>query len=502
MTDSHFRSSSRLFYSYSHKDIAFRERMQTALALLKNNKLLHDWSDHEILPGRHISPRVRQEMDKATIIAFLFSPDFIHSSECRREWDYAASLASDEKFIFRVPIIVRPCSWHDFLGVDDVKALPHDGKPVASYSSDDEAWQEVYDGIKDIIIHCASTFTAKVTFLSKIDKSEFLSQDHLNLQDLFTFPHLTCHEPTGSGQSPQELLISTHQRLLANKRALVYGQENTGKTALARHLYLNLLDESKPALLIDLTHAQGRLNESFLSHHYQEQFHGDYSMWIQQENKTLILDNMTDSPRLLELVDRVVKIFDRVIITMPSDVFYAFFKDEERLADFKQIKIEPLTHGQQEKLIRKRLALSNDSKLVSDGYVNQIEKRVNSVIISNKILPRYPFYVLSILQTYEDYMPANMSITSYGHCYYALIVANLIRSGISKADDSINACFNFAEQLAFATCLHLRQHKETTIDFRSFVTRYKERFHIKDSLINRLKLQPYGLIDASGRVQD
>ena len=66
---------------------------------------------------------------------------------------------------------------------------------------------------------------------------------------------------------------------------------------------------------------------------------------------------------------------------------------------------------------------------------------MNSVIISNRIVPRFPFYVLSILQTYEAYMPSNMSITSYGHCYYVLIFASLVRAGISQADDAINPTF-------------------------------------------------------------
>ena len=36
----------------------------------------------------------------------------------------------------------------------------------------------------------------------------------------------------------------------------------------------------------------------------------------------------------------------------------------------------------------------------TDGQIDAMEKRVNSVIISNRILPRYPFFfVLSILQT-------------------------------------------------------------------------------------------------------
>ena len=48
-------------------------------------------------------------------------------------------------------------------------------------------------------------------------------------------------------------------------------------------------------------------------------------------------------------------------------------------------------------------------------------------------------------------MPTNLAVTSFGYCYYVLIVANLVRSGISETDDDVGTAFNFAEHLAYAT---------------------------------------------------
>ena len=91
-----------------------------------------------------------------------------------------------------------------------------------------------------------------------------------------------------------------------------------------------------------------------------------------------------------------------------------------------------------------------------------------------------------------------MAITSYGHCYYILIVANLMRSGISKADDDVNACFNFAERLAFSIYQHREARNGNAFDFAAFVEEYRGQFFIKDSIINRLKQPPYGLISKDG----
>ena len=128
-------------------------------------------------------------------------------------------------------------------------------------------------------------------------------------------------------------------------------------------------------------------------------------------------------------------------------------------------------------MIRKRLQLlETPDRPVTDGLIDQVEAQVDSVVISNKVVSRYPFYVLSILQTHESNMPMNMTITSYGHCYYVLIVASLIRAGVSRSDHAINACLNFAEQLSFAIYDHRAERPNETFDFPAFERTYKLDF--------------------------
>ena len=498
MADDQSSPPVKLFYAYCHKDGQYKESMEKALALLQSNHLLLQWSDQKVLPGQHISSTVRAQIDQADIIAFLFSPDFIASSECMKEWNYAKDIVPHGKLMFRIPIILRDCSWKDVLTNDDVKALPTDGVPVTLFGDSDVAWQAVYEGIKNVIHELRTTFTPKSEFLDKIENTEFLSQHHIKLQDLFVFLNITTDEPKEVAQSLLETSISSRQELLTTKYALIHGEEKAGKTALARHLYLSLIEESRPVMLIDLAQTGPNPTEGYLRETYQRQFHGDYTLWAQQPNKTLILDNMTAAPRMLDLVTMAKDIFDQIIIMLSSDILYSFFIDESRLAEFRQMKIEPLTRHQQEILIRKRLALSDIGQPVTDGLVDQVEDHVNSVIITEHIVPRYPFYVLAILQTYEAYMPSNMSITSYGYCYYVLIFASLARAGISKSDDAMNACFNFADHLAFETYQHRKQHPEVPFDFQRFLKEYCERFLIATSIINRLKDKTYGIINDEG----
>ena len=487
-----------LFYSYSHRDSRYRASMEKSLALLKGDGLLLDWSDQSILPGQSISNSTRNKLDNADIIVFLLSPDFIASEECMKEWRRAQTLANENSHLFRVPIIVRHCAWQDLLEQDDVKALPTDGHPVIAFTHTDDAWQEVYEGIKAVVNELRTASAVRQEFLKELERTDFLSQDNIKLSDIFVFLPLLCRTITKDQEQHDTYRITEPQELLNKKYALIHGPDSSGKTALARYMFLTLVEQSEPVLYVDLNQAPQNAGPNFLQSTHHSQFHGDYPLWNQREGKTLILDNLSGRSDLIAFVASVQEQFDRIIVTLPSSIFYSFFRDEARLADFQELEITELTHNLQETLIRKRLSLTPANSSMSDAAIDRIEDRVNSIIIDNRIVPRYPFFVLCILQTYEAYMPSSMAITSYGHCYYTLIVSSLIRAGVSRQDADINACFNFAEQLAFETYTFMTSHDADDFDFASFVKRYGETYVIPQSIVNRLKHEEFGLVDAQG----
>ena len=491
--------TARLFYSYSHKDSRHRESMEKSLALLSDEGLLKEWSDQAILPGQEIPAATRASMDKADIVVFLLSHDFIASQECMKEWRYVKGLSTSERPLFRVPIVVRECSWKDLLAADNIKALPQDGQPIVQFDHEDTAWQQVYEGIKAILNQLRMTFTAKSKFLTEMEETEFISQQHLNLRDLFVFLPLSYQRSNSSGRDRANETIATPEDLLEEKYSLIHGYDRSGKTALGRFMFLTLVEQSRLVLHLDLNCVRGRPKPDFLRETYESQFHGDFSLWSMRSDKTLILDNLSSSPHLINFVVSAKESFDRIIITLSSDVFYSFFRDDSRLADFLELKIGVLTHSQQEALIRKRLSLSQGDMNLTDGFIDQVENRINSIIISDRIVPRYPFFVLSILQTYEAFMPSGMTVTSYGHCYYTLIVASLVRAGISKHDNDINACFNLAERLAYSIHQHREGNDDGIFDFSDFIREYKDDFFIADSIISRLKDEEFGLLTEEGQ---
>lgn len=487
-----------LFQSYCHADAEHQQRLEVQLAQLKRDGLVRAWSDRSIVPGSSISASIDSALLTADIVAFLISPDFLASAACVQEWEKARELATS-KPLLRIPIIVRACEWQQLLDCDDVKALPNDGEPITRYSDPDDAWCEVSAGLRQAIQHMRETFTPLPDFIRELNETEFFSQQHLRLDETFVFPVLT----TRPLRPPyhQEDILDTREALLGKERVLVHGPELSGKTALARHVFLSLVDDpATPVLYIDLAQRRPKPNSKFLRVSYESQFTGDYDLWERQQGKTLIIDHFTARSSHVRFVEFVRSRFDRILIMVSSAVYESYYRDDSRIADYVEVRIEPLTHGQQEALIRRRLALSSERLTIPDGRVDQVEDRVNSVIMSQRLVPRYPFFVLSILQSLEAFMPSSFAVTSYGHCYKALILARLIKAGISARDSDINPCLNFAEHLAFQQYHAKRESDDgaATVEFEDFVEQYRQRFHISDSTLSRLRDREYGLLEDNG----
>ena len=291
--------------------------------------------------------------------------------------------------------------------------------------------------------------------------------------------------------------LNKNSEILEKDYALIHGDDLSGKTTLCKHLFLTLVNEDTTALFINLQEIESKKpTEKLLQEAYEKQYEGSYDLWKLQENKTIILDNLSNPGHSLEFVTFVSEHFKHVIVSTSSDQFRSYFMGDERLAQFVEIRICNLSHIKQEELIRKRLELTNANQNNIHEKIDLIENKVNSVIINNRLLPRYPFYILSILQTYEGFMPNDIEMTSHGHCYYVLILANLIKSGIQETDDQINTCFNFSERLAFE--IYKCKSSKTNFCFDSFIKEYKKKYIIKDIILNRMQSDQYGILAKNG----
>lgn len=135
-----------VFLTYSHDDARYRENLGKHLKLLERKGDIVFWHDREITPGEDWGIEISHHLSKADIILALVSSSFLNSDYCY-DIELKSALANHNSGRSRlIPIIVRPVSWSDSpLGT--LQALPANGKPVSTWSDEDEAWLNVVQGV-------------------------------------------------------------------------------------------------------------------------------------------------------------------------------------------------------------------------------------------------------------------------------------------------------------------------------------------------------------------
>jgi internalin A len=143
------RRAKAVFVSYSHKDEALRDELETHLKLLQRQRIISVWHDRKILAGQDWEHEIDQRLEQAAIILFLVSADFIASDYCwQREVKRALERhAGGEATV--VPVVLRYC---DMKGVpfEKIQGLPRGMKPVTAWGDRDAAWTDVAAGIRAV----------------------------------------------------------------------------------------------------------------------------------------------------------------------------------------------------------------------------------------------------------------------------------------------------------------------------------------------------------------
>lgn len=139
-----------LFFSYSHKDEAFRDELEIHLAMLKREGLIEAWHDRRIDAGAQLHEEISVHLESATVILLLVSPYFLASDYCYdREMTRALERHKKGEAIV-IPVIVHPCDW-EHSAFSDLRATPPDGKPISKFPNQHDAYVAVVTDVRKAI---------------------------------------------------------------------------------------------------------------------------------------------------------------------------------------------------------------------------------------------------------------------------------------------------------------------------------------------------------------
>lgn len=136
-----------LFISYAREDEAYQKELRKHLSGLLRQKVITEWHDRKIVAGQDWGREISGQLQAASVVLLLVSPDFMDSDYCwEREMAHALAMGERGDAVV-IPVIIRPVDFED-APFSHLQALPTDARPVSRWDDHDEAWVDVVQGIR------------------------------------------------------------------------------------------------------------------------------------------------------------------------------------------------------------------------------------------------------------------------------------------------------------------------------------------------------------------
>ena len=140
----------QIFIAYSQKDRVYLDALRSHAKPLLRKGNVTVWFDGEILPSEQWSDVIKKNLHAADIILMLLSANAL-ASDYFYEQEVKDAVERHKAGTARVvPVVLSACQWKK-TPLADIQGLPRGMKPVISYGNMDEAWDEVVEGLWDMV---------------------------------------------------------------------------------------------------------------------------------------------------------------------------------------------------------------------------------------------------------------------------------------------------------------------------------------------------------------
>jgi uncharacterized protein YoaH (UPF0181 family) len=268
---------------------------------------------------------------------------------------------------------------------------------------------------------------------------------------------------------------------------IIEGDNQSGKTSLISMLYLSFVDEDKYPVYVDCKSFSNQnidkvINKSFTKQYKTENIDIQRFNQYDKSKKIILIDNLHQLNYNAKTISKIIKDLEAKfckIIILTNTSYGLISKIESEIENLTVFKIKPLGYKKRNQLIENYHKLSLCHKTGTDEILlNQTKNSFNQVelVLGNKLMPSYPAFILSILQTLVYNKPSNLEQTSYGYCYHSLIHIALAKNG-NVVNEYIDTFFNFLSEFS----LNLFEYENTTFtekEFENYFNDYKNKFHV------------------------
>lgn len=335
------------------------------------------------------------------------------------------------------------------------------------------------------------------------------SQEKIKLGEIFVYPDLrlsTDEKNETKDVSAAKLLTLDNIK----PGAVIRGADKCGKTSLLFQLYRHYHNEA----LIPVYLSESELRRfsvkdvnATIEDAIKCQYGADAVVLFDQtarSKKILLLDNLdrigSAQKHRADVLRNLLSKFDCVIATS-SDLFEVgellSVELNLLLSTWNQYDILPFGHKLRLELIRRwdSLGLRNETHQSGTiAYIDRAEKLLNAVV-GKQVVPCVPFYLLTLLQSFEASQQAELQNSAFGYYYQYLITQSMGRVSIKR--EQLDEFFNYCCQLAwFLNGQEAREASAT--ELKHFNSLYSSRYYSVDFDTRMNQLVSSEILDKRG----
>jgi hypothetical protein len=170
------------------------------------------------------------------------------------------------------------------------------------------------------------------------------------------------------------------------------------------------------------------------------------------KSKVLIIDDFHKARLSSEgrhlFIECAKRSYGRIILLV-DDVFELQGFVSSALLSFERCVIRQFGHARRAEMIERWCSLGEQFSGDEEAFRLKVERTEKTIdtLLGRHLLPAYPFFVLSILQSIEARTSPKTPLGSYGYIYEALITASLSRTSSSIA---LETKYTYISMLAYS----------------------------------------------------
>ncbi|GEL05530.1 metallophosphoesterase family protein [Rummeliibacillus stabekisii] len=317
------------------------------------------------------------------------------------------------------------------------------------------------------------------------------------LEDLFIFPDI---EELIYQNDTQELIRNLKiDRVIEEDRKstfLISGEKDSGKSTILKTLFKRSYQSGGYPLLVNgenINSSYGfdiqKLIRSNIDRVYSRE---DYQKYLQldKDKKILFIDdwhscnlNGVSKKKFLENAN---KYFEQIFLFTDSELPFELLlgNNEDEKLQLRKLKILEFGHVKRDEFLKKWILLGQENVIENGRLLNDLDKykRAMEPILKNGFVPKYPLYIMVVLNSIESQNTHNLDKSSNGYYFEVLIKDSL--SNLEIDFNETEKLYQYLTDLSYNIYQLDYGNRITNAEWNNFHNRHLEKYDMDPSQIN------------------